>query len=150
APERVTRLALVSCHAGIEDAGERAARRAADAELARELEEQPFEDFIERWRSQPLFAREPAAARASAIADQRRNDPLAPAALLRGMGAGEMEPLWDRLGALAMPATVLVGDRDEKFLALGRRMAGLLADGELRVLGGGHGLVLENPAAVAG
>ena len=55
---------------------------------------------------------------------------------------------WDRLGELRMPVTVLVGDRDAKFLAIGRRMLELLASGELIVAAGGHGLPLENPAAV--
>ena len=48
-----------------------------------------------------------------------------------------------------MPVAVLVGDRDAKFQALGRRMVELLADAELTIAPGGHGLPLENPAAVA-
>jgi pimeloyl-ACP methyl ester carboxylesterase len=49
-----------------------------------------------------------------------------------------------------MPVTVLVGERDAKYRALGARMVELLADGDLRVLPGGHGLALENPQDVAG
>jgi 2-succinyl-6-hydroxy-2,4-cyclohexadiene-1-carboxylate synthase len=148
APERVERLVLVACNPGIEDPAARAARRAADEALARELERIPFEDFIERWRTQPLFAADPPEVGALARADQRRNRPDALAAVLRGLGTGEMQPQWDRLGELRMPVTVLVGDRDEKFVAIGRRMVELLADGELIVAAGGHGLLLENPAAV--
>jgi 2-succinyl-6-hydroxy-2,4-cyclohexadiene-1-carboxylate synthase len=149
APERVRRLLLVSSSAGIEDPDERAARREADGRLARELEQTPFEDFLERWRTQPVFAGEPPEVGRLARADQRRNRPEALAAVLRGIGTGEMEPLWDSLCELRMPVTVLAGDRDPKFLALGRRMVGLLPDAELVVLAGGHGLPLENPAAVA-
>lgn len=149
APARVRRLVLVSCSPGIEDADERAARRRADRELADELESIPFEDFIERWRAQPLFAGEPPEASLLARADQRRNRPDALAAVLRGVGAGETQPLWDRLAELAMPLVVIAGERDSKYRALGDRMAGLLADGELVVVAGGHGLPLENPAAVA-
>jgi len=149
APERVGRLVLVSCSAGIEDAAERAARRMADRRLADDLERMPFEDFIERWRSQPLFADESAQVRQLAREDQRRNRPDALAAVLRGLGTGEMAPLWDRLGELAMPVTVVVGGSDVKYRALGTRMAGLLAHGELVVVPGGHGLPLENPQAVA-
>ena len=150
AADRVRGLLLVSTSAGIEDPQERAARRAADENLARELEEGPFEEFIERWRSQSLFAAELAAARELAVADQRRNDPHALAAVLRGIGAGEMEPLWDRLAALAMPATILAGERDERFVAYAQRMAALMPDARLAIAPGGHGLVLENPGAVAG
>jgi 2-succinyl-6-hydroxy-2,4-cyclohexadiene-1-carboxylate synthase len=148
APERVARLALIGVNPGIEDAGERAARRRSDHALADDLERRPYEEFIERWRTQPLFAAEPPEVGALARADQRRNQPDALAAVMRGLGAGEMRPLWDRLPELAMPVTVLVGERDTKFLALGRRMAELLPAGELVVVPGGHGLPLENPAAV--
>lgn len=150
APERVARLVLVSASAGISDDAERAERRRADRALADELERAPFEEFIERWRAQPLFAAEPPAVGALAREDQRRNRPDALAAVLRGIGTGEMEPLWDRLGELAMPVAVLVGERDAKFLALGRRMVERLADAELIVLAGGHGLPLENPRGVSG
>jgi 2-succinyl-6-hydroxy-2,4-cyclohexadiene-1-carboxylate synthase len=149
APERVSRLVLVSSTAGIEDDAERAARSAEDHRLADELEHAPFEDFIERWRTQPLFAGEPPEAGARAREDQRRNRPDALAAVLRGIGTGEMTPLWDRLWELRMPVTVLVGERDPKFRALGRRMVDLMPAAELLVVPGGHGLPLEDPAAVA-
>ena len=149
APERVGRLMLVSCGAGIEGPAERATRRQADRRLADDLEHMPFEDFIERWRSQPLFADEPPQVGKLAREDQRRNRPDALAAVLRGIGIGEMQPLWDRLGELTMPVAIVVGERDAKYRALGARMAGLLADGELVVVPGGHGLLLENPQAIA-
>jgi 2-succinyl-6-hydroxy-2,4-cyclohexadiene-1-carboxylate synthase len=149
APERVTRLVLVSTTAGIEDAAARAERRIADRQLADELEHVPFDDFIERWRTQPLFADESPDVGRLAREDQRRNRPDALAAVLRGIGSGEMTPLWSRLGELTMRVTVLVGDRDAKFRVLGERMVELLPHGELVVVPGGHGLPLENPGVVA-
>ncbi|HEY2200406.1 MAG TPA: alpha/beta fold hydrolase, partial [Solirubrobacteraceae bacterium] len=100
APERVSRLVLVSSTAGIEDEAERAARRLADHRLADELERggwAGFDSFIERWRTQPLFARDPPEVGAMAREEMRRNDPDALAWVLRGIGTGEMAPLWDRL-----------------------------------------------------
>jgi 2-succinyl-6-hydroxy-2,4-cyclohexadiene-1-carboxylate synthase len=149
ARERVSRLVLVSSSAGIEDPDERAARREADSQLARELELEPFEAFIERWRTQPLFASEPPAVGELAREDQRRNNPEALAAVLRGLGAGAMEPLWERLGELSMPVTVIAGARDIKYVSLGQRMVERLPAARLLVVEGGHGLVLENPAAIA-
>jgi 2-succinyl-6-hydroxy-2,4-cyclohexadiene-1-carboxylate synthase len=149
APRRVTRLVLVSTSAGIEDAAERAARREADRALADVLGTIPFEDFIERWRAQPLFADEPPEAGRLAREDQRRNRPDALAAVLRGIGSGEMEPLWDRLGELGMPVTVVAGERDVKFRDLGQRMVALLPDARLTVIAGGHNLPLENAAGLA-
>jgi 2-succinyl-6-hydroxy-2,4-cyclohexadiene-1-carboxylate synthase len=149
APERVARLTLVASTAGIENDAERAERSASDRRLADELERGSLEDFIERWRTQPLFADEPSEVGALAREDQRRNRPDALAAVLRGVGTGEMTPLWDRLRELRMPVTVIAGDRDAKFQALGRRMVDLMPDAELTVVPGGHRLALENPAAVA-
>ncbi len=148
-PERVTQLVLVSCSPGIEDSAERAERRRSDHRLADELERVPFEEFIERWRTQPLFADDPPHVGELARADQRRNRPEALAAAMRGIGTGEMEPLWGRLHELTMPVTVVVGGRDARFRALGRRMAGLLPDAEMAIIPGGHSLALENPTAIA-
>jgi 2-succinyl-6-hydroxy-2,4-cyclohexadiene-1-carboxylate synthase len=148
APARVSRLVLVSCTAGIADEAERAARRESDRALADELEGIPFEEFIERWRTQPLFADDPPHVRELARADQRRNRPDALAAVLRGIGTGAMTPLWERLGELSMPVTVVAGERDEKFRALSRQMAQLLPDAALAIIAGGHSLALESPTAL--
>src|SRR3954470_17766020 len=55
APERVSRLVLVPTTAGIDDPVERTARLAADAELAATIDRESIEEFVARWRSQPLF-----------------------------------------------------------------------------------------------
>jgi 2-succinyl-6-hydroxy-2,4-cyclohexadiene-1-carboxylate synthase len=148
APERVTRLVLVSATAGIEDTAERARRSAADRRLAAELEAAPLDEFVARWCAQPMFADDPPAVDLLAREDYRRNRPDAIAAVLRGIGTGEMTPLWERLHELKMPATVLVGDRDTKFQALGRRMADLMPRAIMKTVPGGHRLPLESPSAV--
>ncbi len=149
APERVERLVLVASTAGIEDEHQRVERRVADHALADELEQGAFEQFVERWRAQPLFAADPPAVAALAREDQRRNHPAALAGVLRGIGTGEMSPLWGRLGELRMPVTVIAGERDEKFRELGERMVALLPHAQMVIVAGGHVLPLENPAAVA-
>ena len=121
---------LVSTHApGIEDEAERARRRQADGGWPTSWSAIPSRTSSSAGARQPLFAADPPEVGALARDDQRRNDPRALAAALRGLGTGEMEPLWDRLGELAMPVLVLVGERDEKFRALGERMAARLARG---------------------
>jgi 2-succinyl-6-hydroxy-2,4-cyclohexadiene-1-carboxylate synthase len=150
APERVERLVLVATTAGIGDAGARAERAADDERLAAWAEHATIEDFADRWSSQPLFAGTPAGAARVWREDMVRNDPRALAAALRGIGAGAMTPMWDRLGDLPMPATVLAGGRDVGYVALGERLAAALPRGELVVVpGAGHGLPREAPAAIA-
>ena len=61
-----------------------------------------------------------------------------------------MEPLWDRLGELAMPVTLLAGERDEKFRAIAERMSGRIADSRVVVVpGAGHAAQLDRPDVVA-
>src|SRR4051795_1141938 len=149
-PERIERLILVATTAGIEDAAEREQRRIADEALASEIEQGSIEEFHDRWTGQPLFAGTPPEAAATWHADILDNEPGPLAAALRGLGTGVMEPLWDRLGELTMPATVLAGERDPKFRALGERLAEALPRGELVIVdGAGHGIPREQPAAVA-
>jgi 2-succinyl-6-hydroxy-2,4-cyclohexadiene-1-carboxylate synthase len=149
-PERVSRLVLVATTAGIPDPDERAARRAADEALAAEIERGTIQDFATRWTAQPLFARTPPQAAAFWRSDLLRNDPRALAAALRGLGPGAMTPLWDRLGELTMPATVLAGERDARFATAGRHLAARLPAARLLIVpGGGHGLPREAPQAVA-
>lgn len=149
APERVSSLMLVSASPGIEDDAERAARRRADSQLARELEHGSLADFIARWDAQPLFVDDPPDVHRLAREDQLRNRADALAAVMRGIGAGEMTPLWNRLGELQMALTVLVGERDAKYRRLGSRIVELRPTARLVVVPGGHRLALESPAAVA-
>lgn len=151
APQRVERLVLVSTAAGIDDVTARDERRRTDEALATEIEGGTIEDFVARWSANPLFAGDPPEAVARWQEDMLRNEPAGLAAALRGIGTGAMGPLWDRLGELTMPVTVVVGERDEKFRALGERLAaGLGGPAHLVVVpGAGHGLPRVAPEAVA-
>jgi pimeloyl-ACP methyl ester carboxylesterase len=61
-----------------------------------------------------------------------------------------MTPMWDRLGELAMPVAILAGERDEAYVAAGRRLVETLPDATLTVVpGAGHRLALEAPQAIA-
>ncbi len=143
-PDRIERLVLIGASPGIADADERARRRAADDALAERIETMDIEAFATEWGSQPLFATQPRGVAQAAHTDRLRNTPPGLAAALRGMGTGVMTPLWDRLGELAMPVTLAVGERDEKFRAVAERM------GEPTLIpGAGHAAHLEQPGAVA-
>jgi 2-succinyl-6-hydroxy-2,4-cyclohexadiene-1-carboxylate synthase len=150
APERIERLVLAASTAGIDAPDERAARRADDERLAEFADAAPIEAFADRWTSQPLFAGTPPEAAKLWRNDVLRNDPRALAAVLRGVGTGAMTPMWDRLGELTMPAAVLAGERDAKFIALARRLVAALPNAELTIVpGAGHGLTREAPDTIA-
>ncbi len=149
-PKRVERLILISCGPGIRDPAERAARLKDDLALADRIESMPLEAFIDEWGAQPLFAGLPRGVAGFSRADRLRNVPEGLAAALRGMGQGATEPMWDRLGELTMPVTVVVGARDEKYAGIGAAMAERIPGARLVVVpGAGHAVHVEKPEAVA-
>ncbi|MCW2958226.1 MAG: alpha/beta hydrolase fold protein, partial [Solirubrobacterales bacterium] len=128
----------------------RADRRAADAALADGIVRDGLDAFADRWTTQPLFAEDPPQARAAQRADVARQTPEGLAAALHGIGTGAMASLWDRLPELTMPVTIVVGERDVKFRAIGDELAAALPQAHLVVVpGAGHGLPREVPGAVA-
>lgn len=145
-PQRIERLVLIGASPGLADPRERDARRAADAELADELESWTIEEFARRWAQTPALAGQPEWIER----DRLRNSPTGLSRALRGLGTGALQPLWERLGELQMPVTLIVGERDHKFRAIAEQMAGLMADAELEVVpGAGHAAHLEAPERVA-
>jgi 2-succinyl-6-hydroxy-2,4-cyclohexadiene-1-carboxylate synthase len=146
----VERLVLIGASPGIADPAERDARRRADDALADRIEAIGVEAFAAEWGRQELFAGQDGRVAAAAHADRLRNTPAGLAAALRGLGTGVMEPLWDRLGELAIPVTLIVGERDAKFRAIAERMAGAIPRSALEVVpGAGHAVQLERPETVA-
>ena len=150
ASDRIARLILVASSGGIEDEAARAARRAEDEAFAADLETMTIEQYADRWQAQPIFAGTPPEAARWWREDLLRNDPKALAEVLRTTGAGVMPVLWERLRALTMPVTVVVGDRDAKFMAYAERFRAVLPQAEVVVIpGAGHGLPREAPRELA-
>jgi 2-succinyl-6-hydroxy-2,4-cyclohexadiene-1-carboxylate synthase len=150
ARDRIERLVLIGASPGLADAEERRARRAADEALAERIERHGIEAFARGWAALPLLAEQPPEVAAAAHAMRLAQAPAGLAAALRGLGTGVMTPLWDRLGELAMPVDLVVGERDAKVRAIAERMAGLIPRATLDVVpGAGHAVQLEAPAAVA-
>lgn len=151
APERVSRLVLVATSAGIPDPDVRAARIAEDRALADEVEDMTVEEFVTRWQAQPIFVGTPPEAARFWGDDLARNDPAALAEALRTIGGGAMEPFWDRVGELTMPVTIVVGERDEKFVRFAREeYVPRIPHAEVHVIDGvGHGIPREAPRELA-
>jgi 2-succinyl-6-hydroxy-2,4-cyclohexadiene-1-carboxylate synthase len=149
-PGSVSRLVLVGASPGIADPVERAERRRADERLAGELEGLTIDEFARRWARTPVLAGLPDEVLARVHTDRLRSTPEGLAAALRGLGTGALPSLWRRLGELPMPVVLVVGERDERFTAIGWKMAASIADAELVVVAGaGHAVHLEAPAEVA-
>lgn len=149
-PRRIERLILVGAGPGIADPGQAAERRAADERLANEIERLPIDEFARRWAQTPVLAGLPEAVLAQVHADRLRNTPSGLARALRGLGTGALPSLWEQLGELSMPVTLVVGARDQKFRALAGEMAPSIPEAEVVVVPGvGHAVHLEAPEQVA-
>ncbi|MDQ6774807.1 MAG: alpha/beta fold hydrolase, partial [Actinomycetota bacterium] len=103
-----------------------------------------------RWAATPVLAGQPREVGAAAHADRLRNTTAGLAGALRGLGTGALRSLWGRLGELSMPVVLMVGERDEKFRAIGVEMAREIPRADLVVVAGvGHAVHLEAPERVA-
>jgi 2-succinyl-6-hydroxy-2,4-cyclohexadiene-1-carboxylate synthase len=149
-PDRVQRLVLIGASPGIADPGARAQRRGADEALAGEVERSSIDEFARRWGQTPVLGGQPEAVAATTHADRLRSSPAGLARALRGLGTGALPSVWDRLGELAMPVTLVAGERDEKFRGVALEMSGSISRAELLVVPGvGHAVHLEDPDRVA-
>jgi 2-succinyl-6-hydroxy-2,4-cyclohexadiene-1-carboxylate synthase len=120
-----------------------------DERLASGLERKGLDSFVDGWLAQELFSRLP---RAAAGVEERRMatvDGLA--SVLRLLGTGAQEPVWDRLGEIGVPVLVMAGEHDSKFSALAFRLAAAIGDRAAIsfVPGAGHAAHLERPRSVA-
>ena len=146
-PEVVEALVVLGATAGLESAAARAERVAADEVLARRLEEEGLEAFLDDWLALPLFGGlSPEAQHREA---RLENDARALAASLRLSGTGAQEPLWDRLHVVDAPVLVVAGELDVRFAATGERLVDAIgSNAALRLVpGAGHAAHLEQPHA---
>lgn len=146
-PDLVKSLVLVGASPGLADPGEQAARRAADEALAAEVERVGTAAFVDRWLGQPLFAT--LAPQPGDLESRRANAPAGLATALRRLGTGVQEPLWGRLGELAMPVLAVTGQEDAKFSALAEEMVAAIGVNAQAVAlaGAGHAAHLERPVS---
>jgi 2-succinyl-6-hydroxy-2,4-cyclohexadiene-1-carboxylate synthase len=148
--ERVQRLVLISASPGLADAAERAARREADEQLAERVEHLDIEEFALEWARTPVLGGLPPEVAAEVHADRLRSTPAGLARALQGLGTGALPSLWERLGELAMPVTLIAGERDEKFCQIAERMSARLPAAQVQLVSGaGHAVHLEAPERVA-
>ena len=151
-PERTRSLLTIGAHPGLQGE-ERAARQERDEMLARRIETGGLEKFVHYWESLPMFEgiqRRGPAFVATLHELRMQNTAAGLAASLRGMGAGAMEPLWDELGAIRVPATFVAGADDFAFIDIALRMAQSVRDWSFRsVPDSGHAALFEQPDATA-
>lgn len=153
APSRVRRLVLESVNPGLRRRKERVARREQDEVLAKLLERDGVEAFVQRWETLPLFNGVRALpADVQARLRERRTSATAEglAGALRVLGLGVQPSYWASLPRLRVPTLLLTGERDQKFTTLSRKMARELPQAWHRIFRDTwHAPHLEQPAEYA-
>ncbi len=146
-PDRFPKVILESASPGLETNVDRQARIESDQRWI-DLIKQDFPTFLAQWYAQPLFANLVKQPGFSAVYKQRLgNEPKGVARSLSHMGLGQQPSLWEKLPGLRSHVTLLVGEQDEKFVAINRRMAGLIPRVQLTIAPAGHTVHRENPEA---
>ncbi|MEX1023172.1 MAG: 2-succinyl-6-hydroxy-2,4-cyclohexadiene-1-carboxylate synthase [Dehalococcoidia bacterium] len=151
-PEAVSALVLEGASPGLATEAERAARIEGDAALARMIEQDGLEAFVDYWGSIPLWASQAdhlSGPQREALRQQRlaqRGPGLANS--LRGMGTGAQAWVGERLADVRVPVLLTAGSLDQKYVEIAREMAGTFPDATLRVIeDAGHAAHLEQPEA---
>jgi 2-succinyl-6-hydroxy-2,4-cyclohexadiene-1-carboxylate synthase len=138
---------LESASPGIGNAEERAARCAADEELAGFVLREGVEAFVDRWENVPVLATQhglPDAVRAEVRRVRSTASAQGLAQSLRLHGTGSMPFLGERLGEIACPVLLVTGALDEKFRAAAATMTKRIANARhAAVDGAGHTVHLE-------
>jgi len=145
-PHAMTGLVLVSGTPGIEDDSERETRVQSDDALATRIEQIGTPAFIDEWIHQPLFAKSTFSD--AEIRDRNRNTPASLASSLRTCGTGQQLPWWPHLQEIQIPVLLIAGSRDEKFVAIAKRMKQLIPRSTLNIIDkAGHSAHMDQPAA---
>lgn len=152
-PQLVERLVLVSSRRGLDTWGERAARIQADERWAQRLEHDGLGPFLERWAEQPIFrcARDlPLDVLERERVRRSAHDARELACALRQLGLGRQPGYALGVRRLEIPVNLLVGEFDQKFVALSARLASELPKAQRSVVkGASHQLLLEAPTRVS-
>lgn len=152
-PERVHRLGLLGVHPGIEDAAERAERRASDRRWADLLRDRGLAGFFPSWDENPLFGGRVNASPEQHAAMTRwraQHDPAQLAFAMEILGLGAMPNFKPRLRELSQQTQLIVGALDSKFREIAEELVKLIPRASLHVVpNAGHDVPFEAPASLA-
>jgi 2-succinyl-6-hydroxy-2,4-cyclohexadiene-1-carboxylate synthase len=148
-PQYITSMILEGTTPGIENPDERRQRKKQDENLARFIEKNPTEKFVERWTQHPIFASQ------KNLSEEKleymrsirlRNSSRGLAKNLRQMGRGTMPSLWHNLNEMEMPIFLLTGEHDSKHIKYAEKMRERLPNCEWKIIrNAGHNIHFERP-----
>lgn len=152
-PQLLRSLTLIGASPGLQSQAERDARSASDDQLASAILQDGASAFMRRWRQVPILQtqrRIPQPYLDRMDARREENNALGLASSLRGLGTGQMPPLWDALDALEVPTLLVTGQEDDKFTRIAAQMAARQRHAtRVQIMDAGHTCHLERPTRLA-
>lgn len=152
-PDLFSAATLIAVSPGLSDPAEREVRAASDGEWVRLLEREDLPTFVAAWEALPLWETQAALSPEAAGAQRRirlAHHPVGLARSLEALGLARMPDYRPRLGHIAVPVDLVVGEHDTKFRALAEEMVGRIPRSRVLIVrGAGHNVVLERPDEIA-
>ncbi len=143
--ELFTKTIIVSASPGLMTIEEQIKRQEHDEKVARKIERN-FDGFITAWYDQPLFSTLKHHSIFKEVESERKiNDPRNLALALRVLGTGRQGSQWEALQHNRVPVRLFAGEKDERYVEIGRQMVKLCPGSDLDIFPHcGHTLQLEN------
>jgi 2-succinyl-6-hydroxy-2,4-cyclohexadiene-1-carboxylate synthase len=147
-PQYFSKVILESTSPGLKTEAEKAVRRQYEEQLIQALTQSGFTQFLEQWYRQPLFSTLRNHPEFSAMFARRlHNNPFELAKSVQFLGTGHQPSLWEKLSDNQLPLLLLVGELDDKFVAINQEVAQRSRNIELAIFNGcGHTIHLEDAA----
>lgn len=144
-PEQFRSTVIISSSPGLKNPEEKALRCESDKRIARRITTN-FDSFLDSWYGLQLFTTLKKHPLFSEVFERRKaNDPQALAAALKQLSTGSQPSLWEKLSENSLHTGFFVGEKDRKYVEIGRQMVNLCPNSELFIFPGcGHTLHIEN------
>ena len=144
-PELFRSTTIISSSPGLQDKASRIERAKSDDRLAGRIRHN-FTGFLSDWYQMPLFAPLTAHPDFPAIFEARkRNNPALLSSALHHLSTGRQPSYWEKLPQNRIPMMFCAGEKDTKYVEIGRQMVNLCPYSHLEIFPDcGHTLQLEN------
>ncbi|HAC66076.1 MAG TPA: 2-succinyl-6-hydroxy-2,4-cyclohexadiene-1-carboxylate synthase [Cyanothece sp. UBA12306] len=125
-PDHFSQVILESASPGLKTPQERTERLKNDHQLAQELETTEFALFLDKWYDNKLFVLFKNHPDFKRVLEKRlNNNPVELAKALRNCSTGLQPSLWEKIQHNEIPILLLVGELDQKFIAINQEMVNL-------------------------
>lgn len=149
-PMLLSGLILESASPGIKDPVEKQNRIDLDYKRASHIQDVGLHQFVEEWSKLPLFNSQ------SILSIEERErikqmrlsqNPNGLSKALKEYGTGSQPSYWDHIYTLNVPTCIIVGQKDKKFIQIGKQMNESIKNSKFYIVNdAGHTIHVEQPS----